>query len=78
MHGGSGTPEEDIKEVIRIGIVKININTELRLAFSDTFKKVFKENQEETTPYKYMPQVIAAVQKVVEEKIKLFGSENKI
>ncbi len=77
LHGGSGTPEEDIKNAIKLGIVKININTELRLAYTNALKKALKENPKETTPYKYLPQVIEAVQKVVEEKIKLFGSRNR-
>lgn len=77
LHGGSGTPKEDIKAAIKLGIVKININTELRLAFTDTLKKVFQETPKETTPYKYLPGAILAVQKVVEEKIKLFGSRNR-
>lgn len=77
LHGGSGTPKEDIKAAIKLGIVKININTELRLAFTDTLKKVLEETPKETTPYKYLPGAILAVQKVVEEKIKLFYSNNK-
>ncbi len=78
LHGGSGTPEEDIKKAIELGIVKININTELRLAYTNTLKKVLEENPKEIKPYKYLPEVIEAVQKVVEEKIELFGSNNKI
>ncbi len=78
LHGGSGTPNEDIEEAIKLGIVKININTELRQAFTQTLKKIFQENPEEIVPYKVLPSVITAVQKVVEEKIKLFGSVNKI
>lgn len=78
LHGGSGTPEEDIRKAIESGIVKININTELRTAFTNTLKKVLEENPKETTPYKYMPKVIEDIQRVVEEKIQLFGSANKI
>lgn len=77
LHGGSGTLREDIKAAIKLGIVKININTELRLAFTDTLKKVLEETPKETTPYKYLPGAILAVQRVVEEKIKLFSSNNK-
>lgn len=72
LHGGSGTPEEDIIKAIKLGIVKININTDLRLAYSNALKKSLLEKPKETTPYKYMPEVIIAVQKVAEEKIKLF------
>ncbi len=78
LHGGSGIPEENIKEAVKNGVNIIHINTELRLAFSNTLRKVLEENPGETTPYKYMPEVIGEIQKVVEEKIKLFGSENKI
>lgn len=78
LHGGSGTPEEDIREAVKLGIVKININTELRMAFTGTLRKVLEENTGEITPYKYFPKVIEAVQRVVEGKINLFNSVNKI
>ena len=78
LHGGSGTQTEDIKQAIELGIVKININTDLRLAYTNTFKKVLNENPDEIRPYKYLPEVIEAVQKIVEEKIQLFKSVNKI
>jgi ketose-bisphosphate aldolase len=77
LHGGSGTPEKDIKSAIRLGIAKININTELRVAYTNSLKKAFKENPKQATPYKYLPLVIRAVQGVVEKKIKLFQSDNK-
>jgi len=77
LHGGSGTPEADIKKAIKSGIVKININTELRMAYTNTLKKSFQEKPTEIVSYKYMPLVVEAVQKIVEEKIRLFGSQNK-
>lgn len=78
LHGGSGLLEEDIKQAIAIGkIVKININTELRVAYRETLENVLK-GSEEVAIYKIMPPVIAAVQKVVEEKIRLFGSIDKV
>ncbi len=77
LHGGSGTPKKDMEKAIKLGIDKININTELRITYTNALKKNLKKNPKETTPYKYMPEVIEAVQKVVEEKIKLFGSANK-
>lgn len=78
LHGGSGVLEEDIKIAIQMGIVKININTELRVAYTNAVKAAFKKYPEETTPYRYLPEAITAVQKVVEEKIKLFKSNNKL
>jgi len=78
LHGGSGTQKEDIKKAIELGIVKININTELRVAFINALGKSLKEKPEEIAPYKYLPEVIEAVQKTVEDKIRIFGSANKI
>jgi len=77
LHGGSGLLEEDIKQAIAIGkVVKINVNTELRVAYRETLENVLK-GSEEVAIYKIMPPVIAAVQKVVEGKIQLFGSAGK-
>ena len=73
LHGGSGTPEEDIKKAIELGIVKININTELRMAYAESLRKFLQENPDETKPHNIMAPVVEAVQKVVEEKIKLFN-----
>lgn len=72
LHGGSTIGEEDIRAAIKEGVVKININTELRLAYRQTLENVLR-GSEEVAIYKIMPPVIAAVQKVVEEKIELFN-----
>jgi fructose-bisphosphate aldolase, class II len=78
LHGGSGTPEDDIKEGIKLGIVKININTELRLAFSGNLRRALSADPEEIVPYKFLPEAQRSVEKVVGLKINLFGSEDKI
>ena len=72
LHGGSGISEEQVLGAIKLGIVKINISTELRAAYIQTLRKSLKENLNEVTPYKLFPASIDAVQKVAEEKIKLF------
>jgi len=77
LHGGSGIAVQDIKKIIKQGIVKINVNTELRLAYANALKQVLKEKPQEATPYKLMPEVVESVQKIVEQKIKLFGSDDK-
>ncbi len=77
LHGGSGTPEKDLKEAIKLGICKVNINTETRLAFSNTLRKKLEIDKNEIVPYKYFPEAILAVQGVAEKYIGLFGSEGK-
>lgn len=76
LHGGSGIPDEDIKKAVSLGIVKVNVNSELRVAYHDMLVKVLAET-DEIAIYKIMPKVIDAVADVVEKKIKLFGSEGK-
>ncbi|MFH1820709.1 MAG: class II fructose-bisphosphate aldolase [Candidatus Nealsonbacteria bacterium] len=78
LHGGSGVPEKDIKQAISLGIAKININSELRAVFTETLRKSLNNKPDETTPYKYLSDSIAEVEKAVENKIKLFNSQNKI
>lgn len=80
LHGGSGIPAGDIKVAIKRGIVKINVNSELRVAFRDTLKRTLaaEEHADEVAIYKIMPAAIKAVQKIVEDKILLFGSAGKI
>lgn len=77
LHGGSGTPAHYYKEAVRAGVSKININSDMRVAYRDTLEKALKDNPDEYAVIKLMPEVIEAVQKVVEEKIELFGSAGK-
>lgn len=78
LHGGSGTSDEDIREAIRSGVVKININTELRIAYIKELEEELREHPEEIRPYKILSPAVEAMKKVVEEKIDLFGSIGKI
>lgn len=78
LHGGSGTPIEDIKMAINFGIVKININTELRIAYSKALRKYLLNNPEEVKPYNILAPTIEDTKDVVKKKINLFGSGNKI
>lgn len=77
LHGGSGTPLEQFKEAARIGVSKININSDMRYAFRKTLEKVLHDNPDEYAVVKLMPEVYAAVQAVVEDKIEAFGSADK-
>ncbi len=77
LHGGSGIPAEEIKKVIEVGrVVKINVSTEIRVAYRSALEKSLAES-EEVAPYKIMEPVVQAVQRVVEEKMKMFGSVGK-
>lgn len=77
LHGGSGTPLHFFEEAAKIGVSKININSDMRYAFRTTLEKVLADNPKEFAVVKLMPTVYEAVQAVVEEKINAFGSAGK-
>ncbi len=77
LHGGSGTPLHFFEDAAKIGVSKININSDMRYAFRKTLEKVLADNPDEYAVVKLMPQVYGEVQKVVEEKIAAFGSAGK-
>ncbi len=77
LHGGSGTPLHYFVEAAKIGVTKININSDMRLASRNTLDKVLKEHPNEIAVIKLMDEVVNAVQAVVESKIDAFGSANK-
>ena len=78
LHGGSGIPDDQIKEAIKAGISNIHVNTEIRTAYAEALRKFLAENPEETTPYKILASSVEAVKAKVEEKLKLFGSNNVV
>lgn len=78
LHGGSGITDEGMKQAIEAGITNIHINTDIRVAYTEALRKSLADNPDEVTPYKIFPPVIEAVQKKVEEKLKLFGSVNRL
>jgi len=77
LHGGSGTPGHYFEEAVKVGVQKININSDMRKAYRDTLEKVLAENKTEYAVVKLMDEVIGAVQEVVESKIALFNSSGK-
>ncbi len=78
LHGASGVSESDIREAIKNGVVIINIDTELRQIFSQTLRETLMSRLHETDPRQILAPTILAVQKVVEEKIELFGSTGRV
>ena len=73
LHGGSGTMNEDFISCIKEGIDIVHINTEIRVAYRDALKKFLDENPNEVAPYKFLKSGVEAIEKVVEERLKLFS-----
>jgi fructose-bisphosphate aldolase class II len=77
LHGGSGTPGHYFEEAVKVGVQKVNINSDMRKAYRNTLERVLEENKTEYAVVKLMDEVINAVQAVVESKIELFNSAGK-
>ncbi|MBN1053254.1 tagatose bisphosphate family class II aldolase [Clostridium botulinum] len=77
LHGASDVPDELLKKAISLGICKVNIATDLKIPFSDAVKEYFKENPNANDPRKYMTPGKEAMEKIVENKIKVCGSANR-
>lgn len=73
LHGGSGITNEDFLAAIDAGISIIHINTELRWVWRRSLEKSLRDNPEEITPYKIMPEVIEEIKKVVLDKLRIFN-----
>ena len=73
LHGGSGNSPAEFQKAIEVGVAIVHINTELRVAYRQALQKSLQENLEETTPYKYLKEPVKAIQKIVEEKLKIFN-----
>ena len=77
LHGGSGTPGHYFVEAVKIGVTKVNINSDMRVAYRETLEKVLDAHKDEYAGVKLMDNVIDAVQEVVEHKIDVFNSAGK-
>ena len=78
LAGAKGMPDESIKRAIKLGIVKINIDTDLRLAFTATIREVLATTPAQFDPRKILGPAREAMKDVVRNKMRLFGSSNKV
>jgi len=77
LHGGSGLSEDILKKAIACGIVKINFNTELQIAWHKSVVKFINNNKEAYDPRKVISSGEESLKKVVSEYISILGSKNK-
>ena len=77
LTGAKGIPEEHIKKAISLGIAKINIDTDLRLAFTATIREFLANSPKEFDPRKILGPAKEAMKEVVKGKMRLFRSSGK-
>ena len=77
LSGAKGIPDEHIKKAISLGIAKINIDTDLRLAFTGSVREVLVNSPKVFDPRKILGPAKKNIKRVVQEKMRLFGSSGK-
>lgn len=81
LHGGTGIPEDMIKEAISLGVAKINVNTECQLVFADATRKYIEAGKDQVgkgfDPRKLLADGTQAIKDIVKEKMEIFGSIDK-
>jgi fructose-bisphosphate aldolase class II len=77
LEGAKGIPEEHIKKAISLGIAKVNIDTDLRLAFTAAVREVLTNSPKEFDPRKILGPAKEAMKEVIKGKMHMFGSSGK-
>lgn len=74
LHGGSGIPDEQVRDAIRAGIRKVNFGTDVCYSFLD---KVFETSRDLVAVDVFMRDAIASVKDFAVEKIRLLSAEGQ-
>jgi fructose-bisphosphate aldolase class II len=77
LSGAKGIPEDEYRKAIALGIAKVNIDTDLRLAFTATVREVLANSPKEFDPRKILGPAKEAIKEVAKGKMRLFGSSGK-
>lgn len=76
LHGGSGNPDSEVGEAVKLGINKINISSDIKVVYHDTMRAVLRDATLRE-PNTIQPASVAAMKEVAAHKIRLFDAEGK-
>ncbi|GGC06399.1 hypothetical protein GCM10010972_19520 [Cellulomonas carbonis] len=76
LHGGSGNPDDEIGQSVKLGVNKINISSDIKVAYHDRMREVLADTTLRE-PLVIQPPAIAAMQEVAAQKIHLFDAAGK-
>jgi len=77
LHGSSGVMDDEMRKGIKEGLCKINVATQLNMAFVNGMRKALKEKPEEVDPRKILEVSKRLLKEVVKDRIKVFGCAGK-
>lgn len=79
LHGGSGVPDEQIRQAISLGVSKINVNTEAQLAFHDAVRAYVLSNEDlkgkNYDPRKFLKPGVEAIEEAIKNRIDVFANK---
>lgn len=78
LHGASGVPADDVSRCVSLGICKVNVATELKIAYADTLKQVFEQDPSVNDPRVYNIEAKKSMAQVIRQKIDICGSAGRI
>ena len=78
LHGGSSNKDEEIAKAVKIGISKINISSDIKVAFYEKCREVLNAHPEYREPLEIYPEPIKACREVIAHKVNLFDSADKV
>ncbi len=73
LHGGSGSKNEEFTQAIQAGISIVHINTEIRKAWREGIESALQDMPNEVAPYHLLAPSVLNMQKIVEEKLRVFS-----
>jgi fructose-bisphosphate aldolase, class II len=76
LHGGSNNPDDEIAEAVQLGINKINISSDIKVAYHTKMREVLAD-ESLREPLVIQPPCIDAMKVVAGQKIELFGAAGK-
>jgi fructose-bisphosphate aldolase class II len=77
LHGGSSNPDTELARAVSLGINKINISSDIKVAYHDRMREVLGTDRRLREPNAIQPEPIAAMKVTAAEKIDLFGAAGK-
>lgn len=77
LHGGSSNPDSELRRAVELGVNKINISSDIKVAYHDRMREVLGTDRRLREPNAIQPEPIAAMKITAAEKIDLFGAAGK-
>ncbi|MFY9713079.1 MAG: ketose-bisphosphate aldolase [Microbacterium sp.] len=77
LHGGSSNPDSELSRAVSLGINKINISSDIKVAYHNRMREILGTDERLREPNAIQPGSVAAMKVTAAEKIRLFGADGK-